>query len=239
VSNVDFIQYLIPALPSTLRRLYLSVWLHYPYERGLNTLRSIAVANALASSRVCRKLTEFSVDSQACSNIFLASLGHERPPHAPKVPLPCWRNIEFLCVSPDCFRSLRHPLLHNIRQTIRMAAEAIRLTPTLRVVELWGSSPYGSAYIFRYKAGQGQNRPDVTWMSSVYLSVDFDWTFWADTFPRHVVPQGFNLRVTPFPESTEQIQMSQGRCILRHLELKRLAVDPITLAQFEAEMRQN
>lgn len=193
------------------------------------------MAIALASSRVCRNLTEFSVDSQACSNVIFASLGHERPPHAPKVPLPLWRNIQFLCVSPDCFRSLRHPLVHSMKQTIRMAAEAIRLTPTLRVLELWGSSPSGSAYIFRYKAGQGQDGPDITWMSSVHLSVNFDGTFWCETFPQAPGSPGVNLSVISFPESTGQIQMSQGRCVLKHLELKRLAVDPITLAQFEAE----
>jgi hypothetical protein len=40
----------------------------------------------------------------------------------------------------------------------------------------------------------------------------------------------------PLPEYMEEMQISNDTCIFKHLELKRLAVDPITLAQLEAEV---
>lgn len=163
------------------------------------------MADALVTSRVCCNLTEFSVDSQASSELLLSSLGHDRPPRAPKVPLPFWRNIQFLCLSPDCFRSHYHTPVHDIGMAIRRAADVIRFTPTIRVMELWGSSPSGSAYLFRYKAGRDRHGPEVTWMSSSHLSVDFDGTFWAETFPPEAGSPGVKLRVTPFPESVQDI----------------------------------
>lgn len=60
--------------------------------------------------------------------------------------------------------------------------------------------------------------------------------FWAQAFAQKLRGRRFLMNVARFPESTQQIQQSEGRCIFKHLELKRLAVDPITLAQLEAEI---
>ncbi len=59
---------------------------------------------------------------------------------------------------------------------------------------------------------------------------------WTEYVARRLGYRRFTIDERPFPESTEHIRRTQGKCIYKHLELKRLAVDPITLAQLEAEV---
>lgn len=87
--------------------------------------------------------------------------------------------------------------------------------PKLRIMELWGTSSVGTAYLFRYKVTNG--RATITWRSSQYRILELDdlaKSAWERTM-KALGYEPFALKIEPFPESRQQIQESQGRFIYK------------------------
>lgn len=222
-----------------MRQLNLTQWAqfsdHYHSEAHLGKY-PLGIGRALANSRARRHLTEFTACAQVDVMELLWPYSRGEIPKAGSASRLKWDRLELLALNPRCFRST-HLSQRRLDRLICVAAASARNMPKLRVMELWGSSSDGAAYIFKYKVEE--DGPRITMTSGDLRPFELgnrSKMFWAEVVIRlgwHYRP--LVVKEERLRESAEEVAASHGRCIFKHLELKRQIFDPITLAQLEEE----
>lgn len=151
-----------------------------------------------------------------------------------------WRAMESLCLRSSQLLPWNNPEV--VVRLLDTAGKAARLMPRLRVMEIWISGP-GFGYLFRYVFEK--NVAKVLWRSGGKEIIGSGLCAgsklrktWGTVASRRT-HRPLSLEVMPFDESIQSLVEPRGSFVYRHLALWKLAFDPVTLGQFEAEITLN
>ncbi|KPM34798.1 hypothetical protein AK830_g11773 [Neonectria ditissima] len=218
----DLQKYLVPAFPQSLKRFYFNQWAKW--GRGCHSIIQggdirTSITKAMVAS--CSHLTEICPPWQVITHQFLNELciAKTRPAEEPK--------LELLCLESKVLVPSR-----NFTPMLLLASKAAWSMPRLRVLELWNA---GSEFGFIFRCNLDPNRVTITWRSSrggdpLAAEVVKAWNTVVSERALHL-----EVKTESFKEATKKDNLLDGKSIYHHLELSRLAIDPVTLARFEAE----
>ncbi|KAF4971873.1 hypothetical protein FZEAL_9730 [Fusarium zealandicum] len=223
---------LIPALPHSLKRLYLSDW--FPFHMKMNQYsKELRKSLAQAMATLCHRFTELCPPEHVSTLCFLQqlSLASSETQLSPDSKPFMWANLELLSlrarsIRPDSDQRLIDVIIYH-------AGKAATCMPRLRIMEIWNVGP-GYSYLFQYRLEHHQ--ATITWRTAggEFHLLEKATKPWAQVASERTgLP--LSVVVDPFPETPQEILQSLGKCILRHLALLRLVMDPVTFRQFENE----
>lgn len=190
-----------------------------PPVHSISVVWPHSVSRLMATS--CHRFAEFCPLRYILSDTFLDQLVLDGAIEGSKLKLLSLRSGKF------------HPSTTQDSRTrfLAMAASAARTLSRLRIMEMWNTGP-GYAYIFRYAKDNG--RAMITWRRA---GQDFSLTpvvlnAWAG-----VDSSGLLLvKRIQFAEADGEELWFNGKPIYRYLALRRITLDPITVAQLVAEV---
>lgn len=141
-----------------------------------------------------------------------------------------WVKLELVCLR--C-TSLRPYISQELVTRLLLAAgRAVESMPKLRIMEIWNTGPR-YAYLFRYTLNH--HNATITWRCA-----GKHWRLTSEAIGAWVIAASrrthrqLSVEIHPFSEPQEVLRLNR-RCIYRHLALRRLVCDPVTLEQVEAE----
>ncbi|KAI5468192.1 hypothetical protein BGZ63DRAFT_431803 [Mariannaea sp. PMI_226] len=219
----DLQEHLIPALPDSVRRFFFNQWPRWSSGyQAIQVQPHIRLSISQFMSKSCHRFTEFCPPPHVITETFLNHLILNGRGKGSKTQL----------------LSLRSGRLHpstaqgRVTSLLATAAYAARTLPRLRILEIWNTGP-GYAYIFCYTQDDSR-RAIITWRSTG-----------GDLWIAHKVVKAWANVVTtgqvmvkriPFLEVDGEGLGFNGKSIYRHLALRRLVFDPITMVRLEAEV---
>ncbi|CAH0045012.1 unnamed protein product [Clonostachys solani] len=214
---------LLHRLPRSLRQLSLTEWTSF--HSTLDFAWSPSMLRATDMARVFQHLTDFATNCIGTVDHILTKM---------TTPGMC-RSLKRLSLTPQSFnRKISSP--QAIMGTIERSAEILPACPNLRVMELWGTRG-GDGYIFRYKMDRGARRASITWSTcrsdipSLHRAVENSWLDVTTNIGDHPLA----IHIENISETKHAMESNRGQPLLKHLELRRLLLHPLTLAEIDAK----
>ncbi|CAH0022701.1 unnamed protein product [Clonostachys rhizophaga] len=227
----DFIHRLMPALPSSLKGLFLTQDTIPTFGSArLSFTQSEELARAITGSSASSQLSDFCAGYQLHATAFLISVAFSTIK---------WNNLQRMCLRSTEF-SKEDLSSDYVQIAIYDAAQAARNLPNLRLMEIFGSHRSGTACLLRYEVQQ--NQAALTWRvgGGKYVPVDDQaLELWEGVPAFHGINLPLQINEQPLLESSDEIQDSHfDRFLYQRLELKNHIWDPVTMAQIENERRE-
>lgn len=230
---------LLPSLPRTLRQFSFTQWKIPRHERGIEPEEVESEVSTYAQvhqpqemAKLAHRLEQLCPPFQIDAATFLHSIINLGDSH--DILEASLKRLVLHCLLPSSERSRQ-----DFESLAILAAKAALSLPQLEAFELWGTcldDQEAHAYILFYSYEGG--RASLVWRSCEHEESTVSQTRiiakWSEVAQKHS-NSSLVYNSVPIPETKAEILKSGGTCIYKHLQLRDLALDPITRTILENE----